>query len=780
MHTYRKKVSSSVKAISSHPDGAHHSSALCCLFVLIVMPTLVMSADSRILEEVVVTATKRGTTALQDTPEAIQAIDGKTLKAMGAQTFIDFALSVPSLQYQDLGPGDKEYVIRGINSSGPSTVGVYYDEAVITGSNKEDGGGRNADIKLYDLERIEVLKGPQGTLYGANSMAGTIRFVTNKPNLEKFEGYVDGTFSSTNNGGENYDVNAMLNFPIVEGLLGVRVVGWVNDESGFIDAVRIPSGRRENINTDNTEGGRITFRLTPSENLVLTASATVQNLKSNGSSRFTPEGQNSFDLSTLGFPSVPGGDLINTDIAQSPWDEDLQVYGLVGEYNTTFGVLTATTNYFKRDITFLFDTSPFLAANPGFQDVFPFPFTSREPRDRTVWSSEIRFASDLKGPLQFVVGGFYQEDDIDFTVETLRINDFGLPRGPFSSLDSDDAVTNFPDGNTLFGRINNSSTEQLAFFGEVTFDITDKLTALAGVRYFDSTLKAEEFVTHPFFGFGGPPDFVVSHTRDTGNKTTVKFNLAYTLTDDILVYATASQGFRVGGLNPADLPFAGGEIPRGFGPDELWNYELGVKSEFMDGKARVNLAGYHIDWKDLQLESRTSDGIFPFISNFGKAEVDGLEFETQFLPTDQLELSINGSYQRAKLTEDTPDTGNPATRGLSGDRIPNIPRFQGHFTADYSVPISGLFTGHLRTDLSYRGKAKTEFSSAHPFNVNLNDFILVNLRASLESDQWTVTVFADNVTDKRAQLDAINSEQDGIALLTNRPRTIGVSVNRKF
>ncbi len=759
---------------------AYHLMLLCCLFVLLAIPPLAISADNMVLEEVIVTATKRGAVALQDTPAAIQAIDGKTLAAMGAITFMDFAHAVPSLQYQALGPGDKEYIIRGINSSGPSTVGVYWDEAVITGSNKEDGGGRNADIKLYDLERIEVLKGPQGTLYGANSMAGTIRFITNKPKMDTVEGYVDGQVSSVNKGGTDYDINAMVNFPIVEGLFAVRAVGWFNDKSGFIDAVRIPSGRLNNINTDNTEGGRLIFRLTPGDNLVLTASALVQNMSSNGSSRYTPEGEDSFDLSGLGFPSVPGGDLINTDIAQSPWDESLQIYSFDAEYGTDFGVLTATTNYFQRDITFLFDTSPFLAANPGFQGFLPYPFTSREPRDRTVWSNEIRFASDLDGRFQFVVGGFYQEDKLDFTVQTLRINGFGLPRGPFSSLDSDDAITNFPDGNTIFGRINNTTTEQYALFGEFTFDLTDKLTAMVGLRYFDSTLRAEEYVTHPFFGFGGAPDFDVIRTKDLQNKTTTKINLAYTLSEDFLVYATASQGFRVGGLNPASLPFDGGEIPRGFDPDQLWNYELGFKSDFMDGKARFNLTGFHIIWDDLQLESRTSDGIFPFITNVGQAQVTGLEFETYFLPTDQLQLSLSGSYQNARLTQDTPDLGNPASRGLSGDHLPNIPKFQAYFAADYFVPVSQTFTGRFRADVSYRGKAKTEFSQRHPFNVNLDDFFLLNLRASLESDLWSMTLFIENVTDERAQLDAISSEQDGFAYLTNRPRTIGVRAVRRF
>ena len=730
------------------------------------------------LEEIVVTASKRGAESLQRTPMAIQAISGNELKSMGATKFVDFALSVSSLQFQDLGPGDKEYIIRGINSSGASTVGVYYDEAVITGSNKEDGGGRQPDIKLYDMQRIEVLKGPQGTLYGANSLAGTIKFVTNKPNMDEFDAFFESETSGTHKGGANFNLDAMFNAPVIPGKLAIRGVGWITDDSGFIDAVRIPSGRINNINTDNTEGGRIMARLVPSENLVLTVSATFQDQKSLGSSRFTPAGETSFDLADLGFPAVPGGDLINTDIAQSPHHEKLRVYSLTGEYQAPVGTVTFTTNYFKRDFTFVFDTSPFLAANPGFKGALPFPFTTKEPRTRTVWSNEVRFASDFDGPVQVLIGGFYQRDETNFIVQTVRIDNFGLPQ-PFSSLDSDDAITT-PTGNTIFGRVNDMTLKDKAVFGDVDFHVTDQLTLTGGFRYFNSRLSAIEFQTHPFFGFGGPPVFNINNTSVTQHKVTKRFNISYTPSNDLLFYATASQGFRVGGLNPADLPFAGGQIPRGFNPDSLWNFETGGKINFWNGRARFNMAGFVILWQDLQLESRTADGIFPFISNFGKARVSGMEFELAVAPVSGLQINLNGSYQRARLRTDTPDLGNPASQGLAGDRIPNIPVYQGHASVDYSFPIGNNLTGAFRTDISYHGKSKTEFGSRNPFNVNLDDYFLVNIRTSIDYGQWTFTAFIENVTDKRAQFDGILSEQDGKALLVARPRTGGVSLSYSF
>ena len=188
--------------------------------------------NAQILEEVVVTARKKDESSF-DIPINITAIGSDQLERLKARDFVDFAGSVPGLQFQDLGPGDKEYIIRGVNAKGPSTVGFYYDEAVVTASNQEDGGGRNVDIKLIDMDRIEVLNGPQGTLYGANSMAGTIKFIPKKPDLETFSSFLEADVSTTEEGGENYAVNGMVNIPL--GSVGLRIVGWQFDNSGYID-----------------------------------------------------------------------------------------------------------------------------------------------------------------------------------------------------------------------------------------------------------------------------------------------------------------------------------------------------------------------------------------------------------------------------------------------------------------------------------------------------------------------------------------------------------------
>jgi iron complex outermembrane receptor protein len=729
--------------------------------------------ESNSVSELIVTAGKRGAQAVLDVPGAIQAITGASLQRAGAASVIDIATKVPGLQLQDRGPGDKKYVIRGINSTGASTTGVYYDEAVISGSNANDGGGREADIRLYDLDRIEVLRGPQGTLYGASSESGTIRFITKKPNLSGVDGYVTGEVSDTHKGGTNYNANGAINLPIIDNVLAARVVGWTVDDSGYIDQSRLPGGVLKDVNNDRTKGGRLSLLYAPTDNLRITASVTDQTTKSNGSSRYTPGGVMSYGDAAAGFPPAPGGDLINTDLTRSPWREHLDVYSLTAEYKFAKGTLTGTINQFKRDIDYSFDSTPIL-----FSFGVLVPAETLEPQSRKLTSGEIRYASDFEGPLNFVAGVYGQRDVTDLTVNVIRTNAVGLPAGPFSPLNSDDALINPTTGNTFFGRTDHRKTASYAGFGEVSWQITDKFSLLGGFRYFHETLDGIQLTTHPFGGFGAAPAGSQAN-HDVFHKPTFKLTAKYKVDDDLMVYATASEGFRGGGLNPANLPFASG-IPLGFSPDSLWNYEAGAKGRLMGGVVTYDVAAYYIDWKDIQVSEVDATGAFPFTSNAGGARVYGLEGQVDIRPAEGLTVSLNASYQNAQLTDDQPEIpGNPNI-GHDGDRIPNVPRFQGSLSVEYVHPLGGDLEGAVAAEIGYRGSTNTQLNTASPFNVPLAAYTLVNLRASISNEVWTGGIFARNLTDERAQIDAISSTQDPLARLSVRPRTLGVSVTRKF
>jgi len=709
------------------------------------------------LEEITVTANKLSAQRAIDVAGAIQAISGDALQREGATQFTDIASKIPSLQIQDLGPGDKKYVIRGINSTGDATTGVYLDETVITGANANDGGGLQADAGLYDLDHIEVLRGPQGTLYGASSMSGTIRFITRKPQLTQFGGYATAELSSTSHGGGNYNVNGALNLPIVDGKFAARVVGWTVNNSGYIDQIRIPAGLLRGVNNDRTQGGRAELRYAPNEQFDLIASVTVQSTRSDGSSRYTPAGIMSWGAAVPGLAPVAGGDLLNTDVTRSPWSDDFQIYSLTSNYRFDSGTLTATVNQFDRKLDFNFDSTPILV-----HFGIPVPAETLQPQNRRVGSTEMRYASSLSGPVNFVAGAFGQRDSNDLVVNVVKTNLLGDLAGPFNPSNDDDALLHPDTGNTFFGRKDDRLTKAYAGFGEVTWAATDKLSFIGGARYFHETLDGAQLTTHPFGGFGAAPEGVQTN-HDTFSKTTFKANASYKFGPQALLYATFSQGFRSGGLNPSNLPFASG-IPRGFGPDSLDNFELGLKGRLADGLFEYDTAAYHINWKDIQVRLVDATQAFTYTGNAGKAHVDGVEASLTGRFIDHLTMTLAGSYQSAVLD--------------AGGSIPNVPKLQGTFSVNYTAPINSTFTGTLAADLSYRGDTHTRITETG--NVDLASYTLLNLRAALNSGSWTTTLFVRNATDKRAEIDAISSTQDPLARITVRPRTYGVSVTRQF
>jgi iron complex outermembrane receptor protein len=757
-----------------------------------------VAAGSGGLEEIIVTANKLNAQKVLDIPASIQAISGDSLQSIGASGIMSIAGEVPGLSIQDLGPGDKKYVIRGINSTGDATTGVYYGEAVISGSNADDGGGFESDIRLYDLNRVEVLRGPQGTLYGASSMSGTIRFIPNSPDLNNLGGYLTLEGSQTSHAGGNYNVNGEVNLPIIDGVLALRMVGWKLYDSGYIDQYRVGAGVTgitnigtsakpnfqtlpvaaigfvKGVNDDAVGGGRASVRFHPNDNLTIDANYTTQTETSGGSSRYTPAGVAAF----AGGPIAPirGCDLCNTDVTLSPWSDNLKVFGLTVEYKTGVGTVTGTSNEYNRTTGFTFDSTPVLVS---FN--VPVPAETLEPRTRKVNSSELRFASDLNSPVNFVAGVYREHETQNLAVQVITTGGNGLVTGPFSTSTAQDAL-DFPGvGNTFFGRTDQRSDTQYAGFGEATWKITDAWTAVAGVRYFTETLNGVQTQTHPFGGFPGAPNLVpIVDPQETFNKVTWKINSSYKFSEEVLGYATISTGFRSGGLNAVSEPFE--PIPAAYSPDSLTNYELGVKGRLLGGAFDYQADVYVIKWDNIQVQETTADGAFVYQGNAGTARVKGMEFEFTAHPFQYLSASFAGSYQDAYLTQGaTPaQYALNSTLGRTGDPIPNVPKFQLNFGLNYTAPISGAWQGVVATDVSYRGTVSAYFASNAKFNIPLDSYTLVNLRAGVINGPWSVTAFARNLTDKRAQVSAINSSQDPDALLTVRPRTVGLTATRKF
>ncbi len=732
------------------------------------------AVDSGSVSEVIVTASKRVSQSALSVPGAIQAISGDSLAKAGTIGFIDVAVKIPGLQIQDLGPGDRKYVVRGVNSTGDSTTGVYYDEAVISGSNANDGGGMEADIRLFDMDHVEFLRGPQGTLYGASSESGTIRFVTKKPDMENYGGYATAEGSDTEHGAGNYNFNGAVNLPIIKDVLALRVVGWRVSDSGFIDQPRIATGELKDVNNDDVSGGRINLRFTPIHDLTIDAYYTTQTETSDGSPRYTPAGVTSFGAP--GIPAVQGCDLCNTDVTRSPYGERIDLYGVTINYQMPYGTVTATSNQYNRHLQFNFDSTPVLIAN-GVN----IPGETEEPQQRDVTSSEIRYASKFDFPVNFVAGVFRQYETNDLAVHVLKTNAAGLAVGPFSEANDEDALSN-PNGTTFFGRIDNRTTTEYAAFTEVTWDVTPKFQIVGGARYFSESLQGNQEQTHPFGGFpAGQNLVVIPDQTETFSKITFKANASYKINPNLMVYVTASEGFRGGGLNAQSQPFE--PIPTSYAPDSLWNYEAGLKGKLFDGKLQYSVDGYAILWNNIQQPETTSDGAFTFTGNAGNARITGFEYEFDAKPIQYVTVSFTGSYQDAVLTKGATAAQVAAngTLGVTGDKIANVPPFQANLSLDYTRPINDTMSWTLAGDITYRDSMNSQTNlTDNPFNVPLSAYTLLGARTSINTGPWTATVFVRNLGDDRAQISAINSAQDPLALLTIRPRTFGMSVSRTF
>ncbi|HKS53636.1 MAG TPA: TonB-dependent receptor [Steroidobacteraceae bacterium] len=764
------------------------------------------------LEEVVVTATKRGETDIQKTAESIYAVGGADLSLKRETTFEAFAGSVPGLQFQNLGPGDSEYIIRGINGSGPSVVGAYLDEYVITASDQQDGGGKNAPIQLVDVERVEVLNGPQGTLYGSNSMAGNIRFITRKPDASAFAAYGEADWSSIEDGGSGYGITAVINAPLVNDKLAVRLVGYREDRDGWIDQTRLErtsggnttfDGRAEDINSTEITGGRLSVRWTPSDALTIDALYIKQNLDSDGSPRFTSKGVPAYpdqppEIASLpgntGFTPLPGlgsftpgRDFINTDITRSPRKDDFDLFGATARYDTGFGNVSLAASQYKHDIDFAFDSTPILL----FFGV-PIPGVTQQPQEYKTKMAELRFASDFDSPFNFVTGAYYQKDENEFNVHVVTTDGNGGPM-PFNPLNSDDAL--LAGGNTFFGRTRADEVEQKAVFGEATFKFADRWTLLAGLRWSEADLQAIQATLHAFAPTGPvevDDDQVIGTTvngnevgllKQDGSKTLPKVSLSLQATDDVLWYALYSEGFRVGGINNGNQPFAPG-IPQTFDSDDLKNYEVGIKSRWVEDRLQLNATVFHIKWNDIQVEPRDPVGNIPFTTNGGAAKVTGLEWSLDSLLTDQVSLEFTGTYFfEHELSEDQPVLPGASPFvivGRKGDEIPNTPDLQLYAALRYQVPIAGRETT-FSLDATYRGKTNTEFVPSSPFNIALDSYTVLNAVARVElTDKVQVGLFVKNLTDELALYDGVGTFQDPEAVVSAQPRTIGVNARVSF
>ena len=729
------------------------------------------TAFSNGIEEVIVTALKRDT-SLQQTPLSISAVTGATLTNAGVQDIARLTQSVPGLVFEDAGPASTRITIRGIRSVGEPTVGLCYDETALSGAvgAGNDAGGETPLAKLFDVQRVEVLRGPQGTLYGSGSMGGTLRVIFNKPDLKKLSAGVEGDAVATSGGGGGYDVEGMANIPIIGDRLAARAVVYTQGLGGYVDNTFL---NEHNVNSYHNDGGRLLLRFVPTDDLTLDASYLYQYV----------DGQNPTWYDSQG-PYVSRAQV------QLPVTDRLQIYNLTARWDFHRVVATAVVADTERKTSNSADVSPFIEndannpaacaafrgggkpCSPATQATFNSYVASKVPSllypVQTIYNptAEVRLASAGKSFLDWTVGGFYSD-------RTTHANNSEVLVDPMTG-----ALLPQP-GSNVYTRLIFDHLKQLAGFGEGTAHLTDALALTFGARYFNYTrdVGGATPVGLDLVGASVTPYRQVSSSQ---NGWVTKTNLSYEFGGDLLVYATASQGFRPGGVNQVlGLPAA--LAP--YQADSLWNYEFGTKTSWLDRRLILDIDGYVINWSNMQVSGRTPNGAFAFITNAGAARVKGVELDLSAAPLQNLQISANASVLRAALTENqvSPNVLGP---GVKGDEIPYVPRFTGGVSVQYTLPMTSLFSGMARVDESYIGQSHSEFNNSNHFDTALPAYSLTNVRFGVEGlrKDWGVYLYADNVFNKNAIVDSAAS---AISLGQNlvqsaRPRTYGLNFRKSF
>jgi len=722
------------------------------------------------LDEVVVTATRRETRLL-DTPISMTVIGSDTLQAIDVDGFSDFARLVPGLTAIDSGPSDKRYSLRGLQSAGEPEVGLYYDDIPITGlpGGALDTGDRQPDIKLWDIDRIEVLRGPQGTLYGDGSMGGTLRIISKRPVLDSFQATTQVAGATTaDGGGPSWRWSGMVNLPLISDTLAIRLAGYYRNEGGWIDDIDRPEvllrqTPGNGLNWEHTAGGRVSLLFKPTDDLTVTGIAYYQDLTTG----------NAFDT----YPdfAVPGDRYVSAAFVRTPWTDQLQMYNLVINDDLKWADLVVSGSYESRTVNDTEDTTRYLLGLFGCTEynfnVSCFgppivPAASFEHEAVSATSGEVRMVSRQRGPLQWTVGGFIQ------SATTYR-------RGQIAATDSSGVIQFDPANgnatNRLFARTNFDSFDKLALFEESSYELWRGLDASVGLRWFHSYRSDEQVIVQQFFP--GEPTGPEPFQKFSENALFKKFELSYKLTPAALIYAAASQGFRSGGPN-----YPGGFTTTAppYRGDSLWDYEIGWKVAF--AQERINWTGalFRINWSNLQQLVPTA--VFNYIVNAGSARSDGFETEIDAPLARGLRLEAGASLANAHLIGAQPVLSDPTTQLYEGERLAGAPKWTVNTGLTYARQITAALRGTARLDYTYHSSSSDLVAIQNPayFVITASNLVALHLGVD-HNDSWSVQLAVDNLCNSYVPLSAKALDSNQVESITAaRPRTLSLTFTERF
>jgi iron complex outermembrane recepter protein len=778
-------------------------------FFALISPALAQDAPAEVAPgDIIVTATKRSQT-LQDVPFSINALTAEAIQRSGSTNLEEISRNVAGLSIQNLGPGQSQVSIRGVSSGQivrdqpgvKEQVGVYLDESVISLSLF------TPDLDLFDLIRVETLRGPQGTLFGSGSVGGTIRYITNQPNLSKFEGQAEGNVNLVDGNDLGYHLKGAVNAPLIDDKLAVRAVGYYTQYGGFIDARREGGAIQKDVNDGKRYGGRLSLLFKPTETVSLTPRIVYQKIETDGFNR-----QEVFNLYANPFtttrPAVRFNEREQFLLLNEAFEDETLLADLTASVDFGAVTFTSVTSYADRSILVSRDASA-LTGSVSVDLGFPaagvlLPSRLNDTTDLQQLSQELRLSSNGDSRLQWVVGAFYADINRDYAQRLPTPGYDAVTNATLGAGTAAGAANGFP-ADSPFNSDLPYDLRQYAAFGEFTYAFTDQVKATAGARYYDYKEK-RVITTGGLFANGDRA--VVDRTSSDGISP--RFILSYEPSNNLTINAQASRGFRLGGVNdPLNVPLCSAQDRaifggfQSFGDEKLWNFEVGAKAR--GNGINLNVAAFRTSIRDLQVTLDAGSCSSRIVFNVPKAHTQGLEFEVSGTAFEALDLSLSGTLIDSEFDSTVVDGTGAVLQGIrKGNRLPSVPEFTLAASATYNVDISDTTKGFIGATFQHIGNRYTQpsdqennprtFTSRLAFggatgtagttvNLRLPAYEILNFNAGVEMDNgWSALLYVNNALDENALL-AFDRERGGRARLgyhVSNPRTIGLTVGKKF
>ena len=711
-------------------------------------------AEADVPGDIIVTAQKREE-RLKDVPSSIAVLGGANLQQQSADTLEDYVARVPGLSLNARSVGQQQLNIRGVSTGAGqnSTVAIYIDDAPVGASNGDGVGGLvTPEIDSIDLARIEVLRGPQGTLYGASNIGGLVKYVTVAPNLTRVEaaGSLEGV--SASHGEQGYAVRGRVSVPIVEDKIAFLASGYVRRDPGFVDDDGL---RREDLDDLRAEGWRAALLLKPTDELSISLAALGSNKHSDG---FTQVDVDSVTLAPLFGPYEQrrgrGAEYQTTRV---------RLYSANVAYDLGFAQLSSTTSYNKvynraaQDYTRFFPAGTFDFLNPtGALDFSNLGTSVPDLITQNKLTEEVRLAGRIGDAFDYIVGGYYTRERSDTAVNFTSFNTVtGAPIN-VGALLLDSRIT--------------TQYRELAGFAQATYHFGPRFDLTAGIRYAHNTERA---TTVSDGVFAGGPSTV--RTAAKGNATTFSVAPSFKITPDVTLYARVATGYRPGGPNTVVAPRVI------YDPDRVTNYEAGVKGALDGGRLTFDIDVFHVDWTGIQLQVVDPNTGLQYVANVGKASSRGVEGSIGYRVTRQLNVGVSAAYVDAKLDQDFPSN---ALYGLRDSPLPYAPKYKLAATADYNRDLGHDLSGFIGTGVYYSSAVSGEFrNSATASRTRLPGYATVDGRLGVSRGPVSLSFIAKNLFDKRGfngSTQLSGADNGPVTLNIIQPRTLALNLRFNY